>query len=66
MIEMEDDRDTKYTKSEEVAKQALDEEADRVRVQQVVENKDISEEEAWEIGQAEGAEEYFTPEEEER
>jgi hypothetical protein len=65
MTEMEEERDTKFTKSEERAKQALDEEADRVRIQQIVENKDISEEEAWEIGQAEGAEEHFTSEEEE-
>lgn len=61
---MEEERQSKYTESEERAKRALDEEADRVRVEQVVKDKDITEEEAWEIGQVEGAQEHFTPEEE--
>ncbi|HOM73233.1 MAG TPA: hypothetical protein PLP86_13405, partial [Armatimonadota bacterium] len=56
---------SKYTESEERVKRALDEEADRARIEQVVEDEDISEAEAWEIGIEEGTEEHFTKEEEE-
>jgi hypothetical protein len=61
---MAEDKQKKYTESEERGKRALDEEADRVRVQQIVKDKEISEEEAWEIALNEGVQEHFTPEEE--
>ncbi|MBI2844576.1 MAG: hypothetical protein HYX78_14370 [Armatimonadetes bacterium] len=57
--------DEKFSESEERAKRALDEEADRVRLEQIIRKREISEEEAWEIGQEEGAEEHFTAVEEE-
>lgn len=60
---MAEDRQSKYTESEERAKRALDEEADRVRIEQIVKDKELTEEEAWEIAQTEGAQEHFTPEE---
>ncbi|MEN6520012.1 MAG: hypothetical protein ABFD46_02530 [Armatimonadota bacterium] len=62
---MADDRQKKYTETEERAKRALDEEADRVKVEQVVKDKELTEDEAWEIAQTEGAQEHFTPKEEE-
>jgi hypothetical protein len=54
----------KFDDFESKAKEALDEEADRVRVQQVLEDEELSEQEMEKLGHEEGAREHFTPAEE--
>lgn len=54
----------KFDEFEKKAKAALDEEADRVRVQQILEDEELSEQEIEKLGHEEGAREHFTTEEE--
>lgn len=54
----------KFDDFEKTVKTALDEEADRVRIQQVLEDEEMTEKEMEKLGHEEGIREYFTAAEE--